>query len=80
MSRWRPDLYRGKVTDDPDVAHQLMRGLPEDRAMRDLQAAVAYLRSRPDVDVEADRRRSAGAWEAATRWSSPWRSPASRAR
>jgi carboxymethylenebutenolidase len=45
-----PDLYRGKVTDDPDVAHQLMRGLPEDRAMRDLQAAVAYLRSRPDVD------------------------------
>lgn len=45
-----PDLYRGKVTDDPDTAHQLMRGMPEDRAMRDLQAAVAYLRSRPDVD------------------------------
>jgi carboxymethylenebutenolidase len=44
------DLYRGKVTADPDVAHQLMRGMPEDRAMRDLQAAVAYLRSRPDVD------------------------------
>lgn len=45
-----PDLYRGKVTDDPDIAHQLMRGMPEDRAMRDLQAAVAYLRARPDVD------------------------------
>ncbi len=45
-----PDLYRGKVTADPDVAHQLSRGLPEDRAMRDLQAAVAYLRTRPDVD------------------------------
>ncbi len=44
------DLYRGKVTADPDVAHQLMRGMPEDRAIRDLQAAVAYLRSRPDVD------------------------------
>ncbi len=44
------DLYRGKVTTDPDIAHQLMRGMPEDRAMRDLQAAVAYLRSRPDVD------------------------------
>jgi carboxymethylenebutenolidase len=44
------DLYRGKVTADPDVAHQLMRGMPEDRAMRDLQAAVAYLRTRPDVD------------------------------
>jgi carboxymethylenebutenolidase len=47
-----PDLYRGKATDDPDVAHQLMRGLPEDRAMRDLQAAAAYLRSRPDVDTK----------------------------
>ena len=44
------DLYRGKVTSDPSVAHQLMRGLPEDRAIRDLQAAVAYLKSRPDVD------------------------------
>lgn len=44
------DLYRGKVAADPDTAHQLMRGLPEDRAMRDLQAAVAYLRSLPDVD------------------------------
>lgn len=44
------DLYRGKVTSDPDTAHQLMRGMPEDRAMRDLAAAVAYLRGRPDVD------------------------------
>jgi carboxymethylenebutenolidase len=45
-----PDLYRGKVTTDPDTAHQLMRGLPEDRALRDLKSAVTYLRSRPDVD------------------------------
>jgi carboxymethylenebutenolidase len=44
------DLYRGKVTSDPDIAHQLMRGMPEDRAMRDLKGAVAYLKSRPDVD------------------------------
>jgi len=44
------DLYRGKVTADPQVAHELMRGLPDDRALRDLKAAVAYLRSRPDVD------------------------------
>ena len=44
------DLYRGKVATDPDMAHQLMRGLPDDRALRDLKAAVAYLRSRPDVD------------------------------
>jgi carboxymethylenebutenolidase len=46
-----PDLYRGKVTADPDVAHQLMRGMPEDRAIRDLKAAFDYLRSRDDVDT-----------------------------
>ena len=45
-----PDLYRGKVATDADTAHQLMRGMPEDRAMRDLKAAVAALRARPDVD------------------------------
>ena len=44
------DLYRGKVADNPDLAHELMRGVPEDRAERDLKAAVAYLRSRQDVD------------------------------
>src|SRR5262245_60245791 len=44
------DFYRGKVTDDPDTAHQLMRGMPNDRAVRDMKAAVAYLRARPDVD------------------------------
>lgn len=46
-----PDLYRGKVATDPDTAHQLMRGLPEDRAIRDLKAAFDYLRSRDDVDA-----------------------------
>ena len=45
-----PDLYRGKVATDADTAHQLMRGMPEDRALRDLKAAVAYLKSRADVD------------------------------
>jgi carboxymethylenebutenolidase len=45
------DLYRGKVATDPDTAHQLMRGLPDDRALRDMKAAVAYLRTRPDVDA-----------------------------
>lgn len=45
-----PDLYRGKTATDPDTAHQLMRGLPEDRAMRDLKATVTYLASRADVD------------------------------
>ncbi len=44
------DLYRGKVATDSDTAHQLMRGMPDDRALRDLKAAVAYLRARGDVD------------------------------
>jgi carboxymethylenebutenolidase len=43
------DLYRGKVTSNPDEAHQLMNGLPPDRAMRDLKAAYTYLQGRPDV-------------------------------
>lgn len=44
------DLYRGQLATDPDTAHQLLRGLPEDRALRDLRAAVRYLSARPDVD------------------------------
>ena len=43
------DLYRGKSTDDPAVAHELARGLPQDRAIRDLKAGFDYLASRPDV-------------------------------
>ena len=46
------DLYRGKAADgDADKAHQLMRGLPEDRAARDLRAAFEYLAGRPDVEA-----------------------------
>ncbi|HEX6738073.1 MAG TPA: dienelactone hydrolase family protein [Vicinamibacteria bacterium] len=44
-----PDLYRGKVTNKQEEAHQLMSGLPPDRAMRDLKAAFALLAARPDV-------------------------------
>jgi carboxymethylenebutenolidase len=44
------DLYRGKVAKTRDEAHELMNGLPHDRAVRDLVAAVAYLKSRPNVD------------------------------
>jgi len=44
------DLYRGKSTHDPDEAHELMRGLPEDRALADMKAAFNYLASRDDVD------------------------------
>ena len=39
------DLYRGQVATNPDEAYQIMRGVPEDRANRDLLAAVAYLQS-----------------------------------
>ncbi len=44
------DLYRGKVAYDPSLAHELMRGMPQDRAIRDLKAAYDYLAARPDVD------------------------------
>ena len=43
------DLYRGKVTANPDEAHQLMNGLAPDRAMRDLKGAYAFLQARADV-------------------------------
>jgi len=43
------DLYRGKVASTPDEAHELMRGVPEDRAKRDLHAAVEFLQARPNV-------------------------------
>ena len=45
------DLYRGQSAKTPDDAHILMRGLPDDRGLRDLQAAFAYLASRPDVEA-----------------------------
>lgn len=43
------DLYRGKVAANGDEAHELMRGLPEDRAARDLLAAFNYLASQKNV-------------------------------
>ena len=43
------DLYRGKVATDPNEAHELMRGLPQDRAIRDMKAAFDYLAARRDV-------------------------------
>jgi carboxymethylenebutenolidase len=39
------------VATNPDEAHILMRGLPDDRGMRDMEAAFAYLSSRPDVNA-----------------------------
>ncbi len=46
-----PDLYRGKSTSDPNVANELMRGLPRDQALADLKAAFQYLADRKDVDA-----------------------------
>lgn len=43
------DLYRGKVATTPEEAHEIMRGVPEDRAKRDLDAAFAFLASQPSV-------------------------------
>lgn len=43
------DLYRGQVATTSDLAHELARGLPEDRAKRDLHAAFEYLASQPSV-------------------------------
>ncbi|HZD33520.1 MAG TPA: dienelactone hydrolase family protein [Candidatus Angelobacter sp.] len=46
------DLYRGQVGTTPDEAHQLMRGVPEDRANRDLLAATAFLATQKNVDAK----------------------------
>ena len=47
-----PDLYRGKVATDPATAHELSRGLPQDRAVRDLKAAFDFLSARSDVNKD----------------------------
>ena len=47
------DLYRGKTATDAGEAHELMRGLPQDRAIKDLKAAFDYLEARPDVKKES---------------------------
>jgi carboxymethylenebutenolidase len=44
------DLYRGKVATDPSEAHELMRGMPQDRAIRDLQSGFVFLAMRKDVE------------------------------
>jgi carboxymethylenebutenolidase len=44
------DLYRGKVATTPDDAHELMRGVPQDRTTQDLLAATSFLRAQKNVD------------------------------
>ena len=43
------DLYRGKVATTLEEAHEIMRGVPEDRAARDLYAAIEFLKSQKNV-------------------------------
>ena len=52
------DMYRGKVATTPDLAHELMRGVPEDRARRDLRSAVDFLSAQ--AAVKKDRIGSIG--------------------
>ncbi|HWZ84423.1 MAG TPA: dienelactone hydrolase family protein [Terriglobales bacterium] len=52
------DLYRGKVADNSDLAHELMRGVSEDRSARDLGAAFDYLAAQ--LNVKKDRIGSIG--------------------
>lgn len=40
-----PDLYHGKVAGDPEFAHELSRGLREESAMADLDAAASWLKA-----------------------------------
>lgn len=46
------DLYRRHVASSADEAHELMRGLPEDRAAKDLKAAFAFLRDMPKASKQ----------------------------
>ena len=43
-----PDLYRGKVATTPELAHELSRGVPQERAIRDIRAAGVYVEKRAD--------------------------------
>ena len=36
------DLYRGKVADTPDMGHELMRGVPPDRATRRPEGGLRF--------------------------------------
>jgi carboxymethylenebutenolidase len=47
-----PDLYHGKVATEPKVAQELMSGLPKDRALRDLKAAVDKLAAMDSVQKD----------------------------
>ena len=62
------DLYRGKVTSKQEDAHQLMMGLPPDRAIARPEGGVRAPGGARRREEGPHRRRSAGAWAASTRW------------
>ncbi len=47
-----PDLYRGKVAEDMQTASVLRKGMPNDRALRDLKGAVDTLVAKGNVNKE----------------------------
>ncbi len=47
-----PDLYRGKVAEDMKTASELRKGMPNDRALRDLKGAVDTLAAKDTVNKE----------------------------
>ena len=44
-----PDLYHGRVADDPEQAHVLSRALESEAALADLDATMAWLAAQPRV-------------------------------
>ncbi len=46
------DLFRGKVTNDPKEAMELVKALPKERAITDLKSAYAYLLKMNEVDTK----------------------------
>ena len=45
-----PDLYHGEVAEDGEHAHELMRGLADERAIADMKSAFDYLATHKSVD------------------------------
>lgn len=45
-----PDLYHGEVAEDGEHAHELMRGLADERAIADMKSAFEYLSTHTSVD------------------------------
>ncbi len=60
------DLYRGKVAYDPEYAYDLMVSTPPERALRDMEAALHFLTTLPNVNKE--KIGSIG-WSAGGKWS-----------